>query len=397
MENLVIRLGSTTNDPVHWLVWSGHEQEIIASGVLENAEQLSSLSQRAGQRPITALVPGCDFLLKWVTLPAKASRKVLSAIPFMLEEDLSSDIGDHFFALGDRQAEQQAVAVVNHNKMQDWLSAIQAANLYCDKMLPDILALPYQEDTWSLVTLGQQAIVRQDQWQGLQGDMSWVLPAIEHFAKQQTVPLKIANYSGENIAALANVTAEDQPLDMPMQLLATGALKSQFNLLQGVYKPNTRSTGKWRQWRVAAVLAVVALLVTLVDKNIELNRLEQQSDELTAQMHAEFKRAFPDLRRPINIRRVMETNMAKLENGGGSVSMLAVMSQLADAFASSDVKPQTIRFDSTRSELRMQAVASKFEQLELFKRLAEEKGFEVQQGAINSKDDQVIGSLSIRS
>ncbi len=397
MENLVIRLGSTIEDSVHWLVWSSNEQEIIASGMLDNAEQLSSLSQRAGQRPITALVPGCDVLLKWVTLPPKASRKALTAIPYMLEEELSSDISEQFFALGTKVSEQQAVAVVSHQKMQDWLTVINEANLYCDKMLPDVLAVPLEADTWSLVTLGEQAIVRQDQWQGMQGDSSWILPAIEHYAKQQTTPLKLANHSGESLSSLANVEFVEQQLDMPMQLLATRALKSDFNLLQGDYKAKKQATGNWRQWRVAAVLAIVALLVTLVDKNLKLNRLEDKSSELTTQMHAEFKRAFPSQSKPTNIKLMMERNMARLENGGGSTSMLAVMAQLTEAFESSQVKPQTIRFDSARSELRMQAVANKFEDLEVFKRLAEEKGFEVQQGAINNKNDQVIGSLSIRS
>ena len=77
--------------------------------------------------------------------------------------------------------------------------------------------------------------------------------------------------------------------------------------------------------------------------------------------------------------------------------MLVVMSQLSDAFAASNVKPQTLRFDSKRSELRMQAVANNFDALEQFKRLAEEKGFEVEQGAINNRDNQYIGSFSIRS
>lgn len=397
MENLVIRLGSTINDAVHWLVWSSNEKEIIASGMLDNADQLSSLSQRAGQRPITALVPGCDVLLKWVTLPPKPSRKALTAIPYMLEEELSSDISQQFFALGSKIAEQQAVAVVSHQKMQDWLAVINEANLYCDKMLPDVLAVPLEPDTWSLVTLGEQAIVRQDQWQGMQGDSSWILPAVEHFAKQQTTPLKLANHSGESLSSLANVEFVEQQLDMPMQLLATGALQSDFNLLQGDYKAKKQATGNWRQWRVAAVLAIVALLATLVDKNLELKRLDNKNDELTAQMHAEFKRAFPNQSKPVNIKRMMERNMARLENGGGSASMLAVMAQLTEAFESSQVKPQTIRFDSARSELRMQAVANKFEDLEVFKRLAEEKGFEVQQGAINNKNNQVIGSLSIRS
>ena len=36
-ESLVIRLGTNAQQPVHWLVWSTQEQEIIASGTLASA------------------------------------------------------------------------------------------------------------------------------------------------------------------------------------------------------------------------------------------------------------------------------------------------------------------------------------------------------------------------
>jgi general secretion pathway protein L len=93
----------------------------------------------------------------------------------------------------------------------------------------------------------------------------------------------------------------------------------------------------------------------------------------------------------------MRQKLQALEQGGAGVSMLSMLSQLAEAFDSSRVKPQTLKFDSKRSELRLQAIANNFEALEQFKRLAEQQGFSVQQGAINNKDNQVIGSLSIRS
>lgn len=397
MENLVIRLGSNIQDPVQWLVWSAQEQEIIASGILENAEQLSSLSERAGQRPVTVLVPGCDFYLKWVTLPVKSSRKAMTAIPYMLEEELSNDISEQFFAIGIRKAQQQSVAVVSKAKMQLWLDCLLEAGLYCDKMLPDILALPYNLETWSFMSLGDNAIVRQDEWQGMQGNISWILPAIEHYAKQQNTPLEIANHSEQSLANLANVSVQEQPLEMPMQLLANGALKSNFNLLQGEYKPKQQASGDLRKWRLVAVLAAVALLVTLIDKGFETNQLKQQNNLLTEQMRSEYKRAFPNKPPPVNIRKAMERDIAALQRSGGGVSVIAMMTQLADAFDNSNVKPQSIRFDSARTELRLQAVANDFESLEMFKRLAQQKGFSVEQGAINNKDNQVIGSLSIRS
>ncbi len=89
--------------------------------------------------------------------------------------------------------------------------------------------------------------------------------------------------------------------------------------------------------------------------------------------------------------------MIELEQGGGSASVLVMLSQLANAFEQSQVKPQTMRFDANRAELRLVAEADNFESLELFKRLASERGFTIEQGAINNRDNQIIGSLSIRS
>ncbi len=397
MEQLVVRLGSSVTERVHWLVWSSQEEEIIASGELEDASLLDSLAERAGQRPITALVPGSDLFLKWVELPKKAGRKAIAAVPYMLEDELSVDIAEQFFAMGDHIDDKQAVAVVSRGKMQQWLEWIANAGLNCSKIVPDVLALPVQQDSWSMLALGEQLIVRQNSWEGIQGDASWVVPAIEHFAKKQEVPLEIADYSDLELPHLANTEIVKQQLDVPMQILAQGAKSCKFNLLQGDFKPKRQSKGQLSQWKWAAVLACVALVLTLVDKGVELNSLNAQRDALNEQIEQEYKRAFPESTRIVNVRSQMRQKIAALEQGGGSVSMLAIMTQLSSAFSASNVKPQTLKYDSKRSELRLLAVADSFEELEQFKRLAEELGYEVQQGAINNKDDQVIGSLSIRS
>jgi general secretion pathway protein L len=89
--------------------------------------------------------------------------------------------------------------------------------------------------------------------------------------------------------------------------------------------------------------------------------------------------------------------MKALETKGGGASMLIMLSQLRPAFEESNVKPQTLRFDSSRAELRIQAIAGNYDALDKFKRRAEAQGFTVEQGSINQKDNQVIGTLSIRS
>jgi general secretion pathway protein L len=402
MEQLVVRLGTDPDEPIHWIVWSSQQNEIIASGELPNAVQLNTLADRAGRRPICVLVPTSDVLLKWVELPAKAGRKALAAIPFILEEEISGDISQQFFALGPKEGNKQAVAVVNKQKLQSWLNMIEDAGLTCDQIIPDVIALPLvDKNAWSILELGQQMLVRKDDWAGLQGERDWLIQAINHharqYAKQNKQALLVNDYSSTNLTDIENLVVSVMPLELPMKVLAQGVKLTEFNLLQGEYKINNKVSGQWKKWRLAAVLAVVALFTTLIDKSLEQSRLSNQLATLKTQVGNEYKRAFPNAGAYRDLRTTMARQMKALEQGSGGASMLIMLSQLRPAFEESKVKPQTMRFDSSRAELRIQVVAINFEALDQFKRQAEAQGFTVEQGSINQKDNQVIGSLSIRS
>jgi general secretion pathway protein L len=402
MEQLVVRLGANPDEPIHWIVWSSQQNEVIASGELPNASQLATLADRAGRGPICALVPTSDVLLKWVELPAKAGRKALAAIPFILEEEISGNISQQFFALGPKNANKQAVAVVNKEKLQSWLNIIEDAGLDCDQVIPDVLALPLADkNAWSILELGQQLLVRKDDWAGLQGERDWLIQAINHharqYAKQTKQALLVNDYSGTDLAGMENLDVSVVPLELPMKVLAQGVRLTEFNLLQGEYKISNKVGAQWKKWRLAAVLAVVALFTTLIDKSLEQNRLSVQLATLKTQVSSEYKRAFPNAGAYRDLRTTMTRQMKTLEQSGGGASLLIMLSQLKPAFEESNVKPQTMRFDSSRAELRIQVVASNFDALDQFKRQAEAQGFTVEQGSINQKDNQVIGSLSIRS
>jgi general secretion pathway protein L len=436
MEKLAIRLGSSLEEAIHWLVWSDAESEIIASGELPNAAALSQLTERAPKAEVIALVPGCDVVLKTVTLPAKANRKVLGAIPFMLEDEVASDISKSFFAFGKRVGDLQQVAVVNHDKMRQWQESLESAGLFCTKMVPDILALPYVENTTSVLALEQtpntNLLIRNNEWLGLQGESTWLYPVFEKQLSQN--PCAVTAYSelaqAKQISTLlgastsANSESEDKTeaettstegdndtessenangevgfesdfSKLPMQLLLEGALASAFTLLQGDYAVKRKTNETWQKWRVAAVLAAVALCVNLVSKTIELNSIKKERIVVEQQLQAAIQQGFPGLRAR-DKRSAIKKEMTKLENGGGGISMLVMLSQMSESFANTGVKPQSIRFDATRTELRMQSVANNFDSLEKFRRDVQALGFEVDQGAINNKGDQVVGTIVIK-
>lgn len=397
MEQLLVRLGANHTDPISWLVYSRTEDEIIASGELPNAEALSSLTERAGQRSVIALAPSSEILLKWVELPPKAGRKIISAIPFILEDELATDISQQFFAIGPKRGDEQAVAVVSHEKMELWQSWLSEAGLFCDTIIPDVLAVPVTENGWSVLTLGEQLLVRQDTFKGVQGEATWLLPTLVHFTAQQESPITITNYAGIDLSTLPNIEEAQAPLELPMQVLAKEAMQSGFNLCQGDYKVKRKRSGVLNQWRVAAVLAVLALCTSLIDKGFSLYQLKAQNQALSSEINTAVKAGFPNIGTYRNVRLKLQSELAKLEQGGGSASMLIMLDQLAPAFSATDVKPQTLRFDATRTEIRIQAQGKNFEALEQFKRTAENAGFVVEQGAINNRDNGVVGTVSVRS
>ncbi len=397
MEQLIVRLGSREDDPVHWLVWSDSEDEIIVSGELPDVSQLQTLSERAGQRSVIALAPTSDILLTWVELPPRAGRKVLNAVPYMLEDGLATDIESQFFAFGDKVGNQQAVAVVSRDQMAQWKSWLDDAGLYCDTLLPDVLAVPHNPQGWTLLTLGEQLLLREDSWRGMQGEASWLVPTLSHYASHQHEPITLVSYADITLPELDNVTVTQPPPELPIQVLAKEALACRFNLFQGDYKVKRSSNKAWHQWRLAAVLAVIAFGASLVDKGLTLYQLQQQNDQLRAQIDDTVKQGFPNIGPYRDVKRKLQSELARLEQSGGSASMLVMLEQLTGPFAATDVRPQTLRFDAARTEIRMQAVGKSFEALEQFRRQAESIGFVVEQGAINNRDDGVIGTVSIRS
>ncbi|WP_412971566.1 type II secretion system protein GspL [Glaciecola sp. MF2-115] len=420
MEKLAIRLGSNPQDPVHWLVWSDTEKEIIASGELPDMNALDQLKERAPNALVVGIVPSCDVVLKTVQLPLKANRKVLNAIPFMLEDELASDISKSFFAFGKRIGDSQQVAIVTREKLLFWQEALKQANLYCDLLVPDVLALPYSDNNISLLSMGNSEhaplIVRADEWAGFQGEQSWAYPLLEK--QLNAKPLSVTVYSelqhSDYLEALVKkqqddseeVTASEEQSNqpnlsqnydkLPMQLLLDGALDAKFNLLQGEFVVKRKTNAQWDKWRLAAVLAAIALCVNLVGKTLELNSIKSQRQSVESRLQASIKKGFPNLPKSRNKEAAIKKEMARLEQGGGGISMIVMLTQMSPSFANTGVTPQSIRYDASRTELRMQSVASNFESLEKFRREVQALGFEVDQGAINNQGDQVIGTVVIK-
>lgn len=427
-ETLFIRLGSQAEDRIYWLIVADNKnnsQDIIASGELDNAQQLNELTSKAAQRQVKILVPSCDVLLKSLTVPAKSSRAMRLAAPYMLEDNLAEEVEQLFFAYADLAVDSQGnncfTAIVAHRQMQQWLSWLADAKLYTKHIIADVLAMPYKvnnnDNIWSAIALGDdkqaQVIVRQDIWQGFTLDTNtWQLQCQllantatkqrkntgEHKKDKPLPSVNIAAYSplidSEKIALTA------MPEELPLALMAShyGHHLNGFNLLQGQYKVKEKRSHSKQQWLWVAGVAVFALLLSLVDKSVQLWQLNAEQQRVEQAIIASYQEAFPNTKRVrlSTIKSQLNRELALLGSLGDKQGFLALLAKLQPAFAKvPTLKPTSLKFDGKRGELRIQATAKDYQAFEQFRLALAHAKLAVKQGGQTNQGEQVIGSFSI--
>ena len=391
-EFLLIRLGSRHQDAVHWLVWSSAQQAVIASGQLSNAAQLSELTERAGHRPVIVLVPGSDVIFRALTLPGRLTAQTQQALPFMLEDEIASDVEKLHITVLAHQGQQVQIAAVEQEQMQRWLSWLADAGLTAQQLLPDVLALPQPaDDSWSMLQLGSQWLIRQSQWQGTVVDDNW-LPI--WMSSHEQLP-RLHSYTPASEA----VTAEWQIslCELPLQLFAEHLPSKQSNLLQGSYRTVAPWKKQWTRWRLPALLAGFWLLLFVGNQSLEYRTLSQQQQQLQQQMTTLYRQLFPAEKRVINPRVQLKQHLDALQKKPQSDSFLSQLALLAPLLQqTSGLELQQLQFDAGKQEFRLLISAKDFQTLEQFRGKAG-VAFETETTNMQNQDGQVRGMLMVRS
>jgi general secretion pathway protein L len=430
-EILYIRLGSQAQDEISWLVFSASEQEIIASGVLTSAEQLTELTAKAQQRLVNVFVPGSDVLLKRVAMPTKSQRSIRAAVPYMLEDELAQDVDDLFFSYADIASDDDEnncfVAIVERAQMQRWLLWLADAKIKIKTLQSEVLAMPYKQGEWSAIALHSSTnvssdtsssavnkiVVRQGEWQGGTLDSEAWQFAVEHIFSKQAHS-KHADEQQENNAITinayselpnrqsfgSNITVIKGEEELPLALFAQNCQRKSFNLLQGEFKVKEQRSLALTHWLWAAGIAVCALLLNVGYKSVQLSQLSAQQVQVETKIIARYKKAFPRTKRVRigTIKSQLNKKIAQLGGASDSAGFLSMLSKVQPAFAKVPaLKPESLKFDGKRQELRLQVIANNYQHFEQFQAALNSANLAVKQGAQKNQGEQVTGSFSITS
>lgn len=399
-ETLFIRLGSQAENRIHWLIKTNGQEDIIASGELPNVDELVQLTEKSAAREVVVFVPASDIAIKRLKVPGSSQRAIRLAAPYMLEEELAQDVDQLFFAFSETKQDERGnncfLAAVERKQLELWLQWLADAGIFCKLIIPDALALPTQNSSSTAVMLGEQVLVKLEEWRVMSFEANaWPIIAT-HFSHVDENEKAIMAYSTLTQVP-AELKVEYLPEELPLAILATHHSRK-FNLLQGEFQVKEKRSATNTNWLWVAGIACVALVLNFGLKGAELYRLSLQQSSIEDAIIENYKAAFPQTKRVkvSTVRSQLRQKLAEVGNSGESAGFLPLLIKLEPALARvPEIKPQTLKFDGKRQEVRMQTIAKDYQYFEKLKIALEKEGLTVNLGAQNNQGEQISGSFSI--
>ncbi len=400
-EFLTVRISSNPSRPVYWLVWSTQQQEIIASGEVESLDELNELSDYAHQRPVHLIVDGQDVTLHNIDIPAGSSRNLEQVLPNMLEDDLAQDIERMHFAILDKSQGQAVVCGIERQLLEGWLAQFKQAGFLVKALIPDMLLLPQQPEAIAAMQLGDQWLIRCNEFHAYSLDSDWLAMLLdsEEWKTSEDQTSVITSYTSLPSGDLDLSKWQEDLSHMPMSLLARGssqAASKKLNLLTGKYKPKSSLGKYWKVWQKVAVAAVFLIAVLVSFKVVQVSQAEAQAAAYRAESERIFRSVLVGKQRIPTVsylKRQMNDEEARLSGSGSSSSFLTWVQRLPEGMGNvPDMTIQSLKFDGNRREVRLQGKSKDFQGFEVARENLT-KQFSVELGQLNRSGTQVVGSF----
>jgi general secretion pathway protein L len=376
-QTILLRLAPSGQEDTEWL-------SIDEMGVPGTAKQRGPLSLAAAvarSSRVVALAPATQILLAEPELPPGSGAKLARAVPFALEEQLTEDVDQLFFAIGRRLPNGRTpVAVVSRPLLEGWLAQLAAAGIEPAALHADISLMPENPGQTLLWLEGSRLAVRRPGELPLAVELT---PITEALIVAGVIPDPLAEPSADTeprpleSAVLyttrenwQEVQAEFQALagrfaSLKVQLLADGPLPwlardfkgtEAVNLLQGDYARSTDYGARWKRWRTAAMLAGGVLLAHVAAAAIRIHQANHESKTLDTQIAEIFAQVMPaeKLQDP---RRQMQSRLDRIRHSGaGPEYFLHSLETLAGAASSTpDTKIESFSYREQSLDLRLSA------------------------------------------
>lgn len=336
-------------------------------GLSELIDPGSDWLQNPGNVVVT--VPAEHVLSLSVEVPGRSLGQVRRALPFLVEEYLTTDIESMHLAAGDiRRGAPTRVNLLERSLLDDWLACLNALGVRPGYLFSESELLPVAPRQASLLLDGDRVLVRTpDQAAAVDRDnLTLAIGALDVdrvvvvFGRLTDIEL------GQLTQELEVETVETPGAETVLEYVAAHwRAADAVNLLQGDYRPRQPTTIAWQRWRSVAALAAAWVAVALVTMTAEGWYAGHQADRLEAESEQLYREIFPGERRVTNPRRQLQAKLGEPTEGGGT-GLLELLGPLA-ANLGPGTRISSFSYDRDRGELAVDLFTNGYDAVDRLK------------------------------
>ncbi len=414
---LVLRFNDTQADLVEWVSVDqfGGQLGDVSHG------DLASAGAAATGRKVIALVPSFSVLRLFAEIPVRAAAKVLTALPFAMEEQLADDVEDLHFAVGKRDTDNRLpVAVVQREKMDAWLEQVEAAGIDLAGVYSDGDSIGDVPNTTILLAESDSVLLRDTAGEVAVADLIGLDALLDLWLTKRSVeagddappPINLLVYATPDTQETLNPILEQiRPLieTLDVKVLPDGALPRMasqsainpgINLLQGDYARHSNLAAYWPAWKTTAILLACLLVVLVGSKTLEIRSLNGEAERLDAAIEQAFRYTFPDVKDIRDPRGLLESKLRSMGRDPDSssnlfLSTLKTMSAAVSGSTQGKAKLQAINYRTGMMELRVLAPdVGTLDKIQ--KEISRSGELQAEIQSANPEGEMVLGRLQIK-
>lgn len=384
------------------------EQGALTSGEID-AGALSDFVENHSywfERPdrVALVLPSTDVMSLSVSVPGRTASSIRQALPFALEEFITSDVEDvHIAHQPIRPGQPVDCAVIDADRLRSWLAQVLDAGArvgsafsQAEVLRPQDISntvLLFEQDQVLVVTSDQDALI----------DRDGVPNALDALGADTITSIggELSDLElGQISSAPEQTIVQSPPLDYLAQRLSdkfTGlnTRAGPLNLLQGDFAVRFEDKGVSVKWRRTLALACVWVAIAIVGLAAQGLWFEHQADARTAENFMAFESMFPGDSVPITttqLQRRLASKISVPEGAERSMSMVDLMLRTTSVLGPNS-ELQALRFRAKQMELTADVLISGFDELDAIKNRSQAAGIVVEVSDATAERNHVRARL----
>jgi len=318
---------------------------------------------------IVVTVPAENVLSLSVEVPARSIGQARRALPFVVEEFVTTDIDTMHLASGElRRGAPARVNLLDRALLEDWLACLAALKIRPGYLFSDAELLPVAERQASLLLDGDRVLVRTPD-QAAAVDRENLALAVSALTVDRVLVVfgTLTDIELGQLAQELEVESVETPgAHTVLEYVAAHWRTAEaVNLLQGEYRARQPSNPMWQRWRSVAALAAVWIGVALVAMTAEALYAGYQADRLEAESEQLYRDIFPGERRVTNPRRQLQAKLGERVDTGGA-GLLELLGPLASNLGSG-TRISSFSYDEDRGQLSVDLLTNGYDTLDRVK------------------------------